>query len=85
MDETTIDERKLVRGDVVRIKQEWLDPGESSARLYVVLEDRGFGHVLVQPMGTNLLLPPTYEYNASWLHYIFSIPKDPDKEVPSNT
>lgn len=62
-------EREIQRGDIVRIREEWLDPGEDASITYVVLEDRGNGHVLVQALGTGLPLAPTYVYDVAWLRY----------------
>lgn len=63
-------EREIKRGDIVRIREEWLDPGEDGSLSYVVLEDRGNGHVLVQALGSGLPLAPTYVYDVAWLHYV---------------
>ncbi len=62
-------EREIKRGDIVKIREEWLDPGEDGSLSYVVLEDRGNGHVLVQALGTGLPLAPTYVYDVTWLRY----------------
>lgn len=66
-------EREIKRGDIVRIREEWLDPGEDGSITYVVLEDRGNGHVLVQALGTGLPLAPTYVYNVAWLRYAVTV------------
>ncbi|MBQ8479433.1 MAG: hypothetical protein IJ503_03485 [Akkermansia sp.] len=62
-------EREIKRGDIVRIREEWLDPGEDGSITYVVLKERGSGHVLVQALGTGLPLAPTYVYDVAWLRY----------------
>lgn len=67
--ETDMKEREIKRGDIVRIREEWLDPGEDGSISYVVLEDRGNGRVLVQALGTGLSLAPTYVYDIAWLCY----------------
>lgn len=67
--ETGMKEREIKRGEIVRIREEWLDPGEDGSITYVVLEDRGNGRVLVQALGTGLPLAPTYVYDVAWLHY----------------
>ena len=67
-------EREIKRGDIVRIREEWLDPGEDGSITYVVLEERGSGHVLVQALGTGLPLAPTYVYDVAWLQYAGSVP-----------
>lgn len=48
--ETDMMEREIKRGDIVRIREEWLEPGEDGSLSYVVLEDRGNGYVLVQAL-----------------------------------
>lgn len=67
--ETGMKEREIKRGDIVKIREEWLDPGEDVSIIYVVLEDRGNGRVLVQALGTGLPLAPIYVYDVAWLHY----------------
>lgn len=67
--ETDMMEREIKRGDIVRIREEWLEPGEDGFITYVVLEDRGNGRVLVQALGTGLPLAPTYVYVVAWLRY----------------
>lgn len=67
-------EREIKRGDIVRIREEWLDPGEDGSITYVVLEERGSGLVLVQALGTGLPLAPTYVYDVAWLRYAGSVP-----------
>lgn len=67
-------EREIKRGDIVRIREEWLAPGEDGSITYVVLEDRGNGRVLVQALGTGLPLAPTYVYDVAWLRYVGTVP-----------
>lgn len=67
-------EREIKRGDIVRIREEWLDPGEDGSITYVVLEERGSGLVLVQSLGTGLPLAPTYVYDVAWLRYAGTVP-----------
>lgn len=74
--ETDMMEREIKRGDIVRIREEWLDPGEDDSITYVVLEDRGNGRVLVQALGTGLPLAPTYVYDIAWLRYAGSVPQE---------
>lgn len=69
-------EREIKRGDIVRIREEWLDPGEDGSITYVVLEERGPGLVLVQALGTGLPLAPTYVYDVAWLQYAGSVPPE---------
>lgn len=54
-------------GAVVKVKKEWLDPGEDGSTQYVVLEKQGDDKVLVQALGTGLPLAPTYVYKTEWL------------------
>lgn len=61
--------RKLKKGDIVRVKTEWLDPGEEGSTCYVVLEEAGKNRVLVQALGTGLALAPTYIYDVDWVYY----------------
>lgn len=72
--ETGMKEREIKRGDIVKIREEWLDPGEDGSITYVVLEDRGNGRVLVQALGTGLPLAPTYVYDVAWLRYVGTVP-----------
>ena len=74
--ETGMKEREIKRGDIVRIREEWLDPGEDGSITYVVLEDRGNGRVLVQALGTGLPLAPTYVYEVAWLRYTGRPPRE---------
>lgn len=62
-------ERQIKRGDIVKIKKEWLAPNEDETITYVVLEEQGYNHVLVQALGTGLQLAPTYVYDVTWLQY----------------
>lgn len=74
--ETGMKEREIKRGDIVRIREEWLDPGEDGSITYVVLEDRWNGRVLVQALGTGLPLAPTYVYDVTWLRFEGSVPQE---------
>lgn len=74
--ETDMMEREIKRGDIVRIREEWLDPGGDGSLSYVVLEDRGNGHVLVQALGSGLPLAPTYVYDIAWLRYVETVPPE---------
>ena len=64
--------RELKRGDIVRVKPEWLDPNEDGSTCYVVLEETGKNRVLVQALGTGLALAPTYIYDVDWVYYVGS-------------
>ena len=74
--ETGMMEREIKQGDIVRIRKEWLNPGEDGSLSYVVLEDRGNGRVLVQALGTGLSLAPTYVYDVTWLRYAGTVPSE---------
>lgn len=76
LSEIGMTEREIKRGDIVRIREEWLDPGEDGSITYVVLEERGPGLVLVQALGTGLPLAPTYVYDVTWLRYAGSVPPE---------
>ena len=49
----------IKRGDIVRIKSEWLNPGESGEMQYVVLKEYDEMRILIQALGTGLPLAPT--------------------------
>ena len=68
--ETIMAKREIKRGDIVKIRKEWLNPGEDESITYVVLEERGDSHVLVQALGTGLPLAPTYVYDTDWIEHI---------------
>ncbi|MBQ4636085.1 MAG: hypothetical protein IJB64_06595 [Akkermansia sp.] len=67
--------REFKRGDIVSVKKEWLNPGESADMYYVVLEESGPGRVLVQALGTGLPLAPTSVMAVEWLEYAGHIPE----------
>lgn len=62
-------ERQIKRGDIVTIKPEWLAPGEDGSTKYVVLEEQGDDRILVQALGTDLPIAPTYVYDVAWVEY----------------
>jgi len=68
--------REIKRGDIVKIRKEWLNPGEDESITYVVLEERGDSHVLVQALGTGLPLAPTYVYDVAWIEYVGIVPSE---------
>ncbi len=74
--ETIMAKREIKRGDIVKIRKEWLNPGEDESITYVVLEERGDSHVLVQALGTGLPLAPTYVYDVAWIEYAGTVPSD---------
>ncbi len=59
----------IERGDLVRIKPEWLDPRETGKEKYVVVRDFGDDRVLIQILGTGQPLPSTSTADKSWLIY----------------
>lgn len=61
--------RKIKTGDIVRVKSEWLAPNEDGSTCYVVLDEAGNNRVLVQALGTELALAPTYVYDVDWIYY----------------
>lgn len=74
--ETIMAKREIKRGDIVKIRKEWLNPGEDESITYVVLEERGVSHVLVQALGTGLPLAPTYVYDVEWIEYAGTVPSE---------
>lgn len=54
------------QGDIVKVRKEWLDPGEDGSMQYVVLEVMG-KLIKVQALGTGLALAPTYVYDSAWV------------------
>lgn len=65
---------ELKRGDIVRVKKEWLDPGEDATTEYVVLEQAGINRICVQALGTGLPLAPTYVYDVAWVYRVGAVP-----------
>lgn len=61
--------REIKRGDIVGIKPAWLNAEENESMKYVVLEVVSPERVLVQALGTELIIPPTYIYDVDWLFY----------------
>lgn len=52
-------ERRIERGTLVKIKREWLNPGETGEMQYVVLEEYDETRILIQALGTGLPIAPT--------------------------
>lgn len=65
--ELKMKEKDLNCGDIVKVKKEWLDPGEDGSMTYVVLEEAGPNRILVQALGTGLALAPTYVFDLDWV------------------
>ena len=72
---TPVTMREIKRGDIVRVKEEWLTPGENADLCYVVLEESGPGRVLVQALGTELPLAPSVVMAVEWLEYAGHVPE----------
>lgn len=65
-------EREYKRGDIVAVRDEWLEPDEDPNMKYVVLEPRG-DRMLVQALGTGLPFAATYVYDVAWVRYAGSV------------
>lgn len=57
--EAFTDEPIIERGTIVKIKPEWLNPGESGQMHYVVVKEYDENRILIQALGTGLPLAPT--------------------------
>ncbi|MDO4757522.1 MAG: hypothetical protein Q4A54_14340 [Parabacteroides sp.] len=70
--------RELKRGDIVTIKEEWLEPDENPSQKYVVLEPRGSDRVQVQALFTvlNMSFAPIFVYDVDWLNYAGHVPEE---------
>ena len=74
----------IERGDIVRIKPEWLDAGENAELKYVVLQDNGNNRVLIRALNTGLPLPPVNTVDISSLLYCGrAYPKYEPEQIPS--
>ena len=74
----------IERGDIVRIKPEWLEVGENGEQKYVVLQDYGNNRVLIRALDTGLPLPPVNEADKDWLVYCGrAYPKYEPEQIPS--
>lgn len=62
------------RGDIVRIKPEWLNPGESGEMQYVVLKEYDEMRILIQALGTGLPLAPTEAVERSMVYTCGHVP-----------
>lgn len=58
----------IERGDIVRIKPECLNPGESGEMQYVVLKEYDERRILIQALGTGLPLAPTEAVEKSMVY-----------------
>lgn len=68
--------REIKRGDIVTMKEEWLNPGESPDTYYVVLEEQGNNRIVVQALGTGLAIPPTELISADCVIYAGQVPEN---------
>ena len=74
----------IERGDIVRIKPEWLEVGENGEQKYVVLQDYGNNRVLIRALDTGLPLPPVNMVDISSLLYCGrAYPKYEPEQIPS--
>ena len=74
----------IERGDIVRIKPEWLEVGENGEQKYVVLQDYGNNRVLIRALNTDLPLPPVNTVDISSLLYCGrAYPKYEPEQIPS--
>lgn len=54
------------KGQVVSLKPEWQDAGDSEFT-WIALEDDDGEMVMIVPLGTGLTFPPQYRVKLSWL------------------
>ena len=74
----------IERGDIVRIKPEWLDAGENAELKYVVLQDNGNNRVLIRALNSGLPLPPVNTVDINSLLYCGrAYPKYEPEQIPS--
>ena len=74
----------IERGDIVRIKPEWLEMGENGEQKYVVLQDYGNNRVLIRALDTGLPLPPVNTVDINSLLYCGrAYPKYEPEQIPS--
>lgn len=74
----------IERGDIVRIKPEWLEVGENGELKYVVLQDYGNNRVLIRALDTGLPLPPVNMVDINRLLYCGrAYPKYAHEQIPS--
>jgi hypothetical protein len=52
------------KGDTIRIKPEWQDPGDEKF-VWVALEDEDGGRVRIAPINTGLAIPPNQVVNTN--------------------
>jgi hypothetical protein len=52
------------KGDTIRIRPEWQDPGDEKF-VWVALEDEDGGRVCIAPINTGLAFPPNQIVNSN--------------------
>ena len=74
----------IERGDIVRIKPEWLEVGETGEQKYVVLQDYGNNRVLIRALDTGMPFPPVNMVDINRLLYCGrAYPKYDPEQIPS--
>ena len=74
----------IERGDIVRIKPEWIKVGENGDLKYVVLQDYGNNRVLIRALDTGLPLPTVNMVDINRLLYCGrAYPKYDPEQIPS--
>ena len=66
--EAFTDEPIIERGTIVKIKPEWLNPGESGQMHYVVVKEYDENRILIHALGTGLPLAPTEAVEKSMVY-----------------
>ena len=74
----------IERGDIVRIKPEWLEVGETGEKKYGILQDYGNNRVLIRALDTGMPLPPVNMVDINSLLYCGrAYPKYEPEQIPS--
>ena len=74
----------IERGDIVRIKPEWIKVGENGDQKYVVLQDYGNNRVLIRALDTGLPLPTVNMVDINRLLYCGrAYPQYEPEQIPS--
>lgn len=58
----------IERGTLVKIKPEWLNPGETGEMQYVVLKEYDEKQILIQALGTGLPIAPAEVVDKSMVY-----------------
>ncbi len=64
--EAFTDEAIIERGTIVKIKPEWLNPGESGQMHYVVVKEYDENRILIQALGTGYRWHPPKPWRRAW-------------------